>query len=112
MAEYIERLKKNEYLKGWHDALRSAYNESHSISSEEGMFRVIQLETIIGLGLSKDSPAHEIEPTADVIEIPKDATNGEVFEVVFGDSDDIIDGGCMDWYKSKYIRNAVDKEED
>lgn len=70
MAEYIERLKKNEYLKGWHDALTSALKESYSISTEDGTFRVIQEETITGLGLSKDCPIHEIEPI-DVIERSK-----------------------------------------
>ncbi len=70
MAEYIDRLKKNEYLKGWHDALTSALKESYSISTEDGTIKVIQQETIIGLGLSKDSPIHEIEPI-DVIEREK-----------------------------------------
>lgn len=83
MAEYIERLKKNEYLKGWHDALTSALKESYKITSEQGKFKVIQEETIIGLGLSKDSPIHEIEPIADVIEIPKNATNGDVIKAMF-----------------------------
>lgn len=43
---------KNEYLRGWHEALCKALNEEHSIHCEEGKFKVIQEETIIGLGLS------------------------------------------------------------
>lgn len=40
------RVAKNEYLRGWHNALCKAL--------EEGNFSVIQEETITGLGLSMD----------------------------------------------------------
>jgi hypothetical protein len=43
---------KNEYLRGWHEALCKALNEKYSIHCEEGNFNVIQEETITGLGLS------------------------------------------------------------
>ena len=46
------RVAKNEYLRGWHDALCKALNEKYSIHCEEGNFSVIQEETITGLGLS------------------------------------------------------------
>lgn len=45
---------KNEYLRGWHDALCKALSEKYSIHCKEGNFNVIQEETITGLGLSMD----------------------------------------------------------
>lgn len=48
------RVAKNEYLRGWHNALRKALSEKYSIHCEEGNFSVIQEETITGLGLSMD----------------------------------------------------------
>ena len=45
---------KNEYLRGWHEALCKALNEKYLIHCEEGNFEVIQKETIVGLGLSMD----------------------------------------------------------
>lgn len=48
------RVAKNEYLRGWHEALYKALNEKYSIHCEEGNFSVIQEETITGLGLSMD----------------------------------------------------------
>ena len=46
---------RNEYLRGWHDALSKALKESYNIHCEEGDFRVVQEETLIGLGLSAES---------------------------------------------------------
>jgi hypothetical protein len=46
------RVAKNEYLRGWHEALCKALSEKYSIHCEEGNFSVIQEETITGLGLS------------------------------------------------------------
>ena len=48
------RAAKNEYLRGWHNALCKALSEEYSIHCEEGNFTVIQEETITGLGLSMD----------------------------------------------------------
>lgn len=48
------RVAKNEYLRGWHNALCKALSEKYSIHCEEGNFNVIQEETITGLGLSMD----------------------------------------------------------
>lgn len=48
------RVSKNEYLRGWHNALCKAFCETYSIHCEEGNFSVIQEETITGLGLSMD----------------------------------------------------------
>lgn len=48
------RVAKNEYLRGWHNALCKALSEKYLIHCEEGNFSVIQEETITGLGLSMD----------------------------------------------------------
>lgn len=48
------RVAKNEYLRGWHNALCKALSERYSIHCEEGNLTVIQEETITGLGLSMD----------------------------------------------------------
>jgi len=45
---------KNEYKRGWHDAISKALEESHDISCDEGIFQVIQAETLIGLGYAID----------------------------------------------------------
>ena len=50
------RIAKNEYLRGWHDAICSALKEKYHIHCDEGDFTVIQEETLVGLGMSKDSP--------------------------------------------------------
>ncbi len=48
------RVAKNEYLRGWHNALCKALSEKYSFHCEEGNFSVIQEEAITGLGLSMD----------------------------------------------------------
>lgn len=48
------RVAKNEYLRGWHNALCKALSEKYSIHCEEGNLSVIQEETITGLELSMD----------------------------------------------------------
>jgi hypothetical protein len=47
---------KNEYKQGWCDALSMALKEAHTIHSEEGIFQVVQAETLIGLGYAIDDP--------------------------------------------------------
>lgn len=46
---------KRCYNRGWHDALSKALNEAYSIHCEEGNFKVVQSETLIGLGMSRES---------------------------------------------------------
>lgn len=46
---------KNEYKRGWQDALEKALNEAHTIYSEDGIFDVVQAETLIGLGYAIDT---------------------------------------------------------
>lgn len=43
------RVAKNEYLRGWHNALCKALSEKYLIHCEEGNFSVIQEETITGV---------------------------------------------------------------
>ena len=45
---------KNEYKRGWCDALSMALDESYTIHLEEGSFQVVQTETLIGLGYAID----------------------------------------------------------
>ena len=45
---------KNEYKRGWCDALSKALEEAHTIHSEEGIFQIIQAETLIGLRCAID----------------------------------------------------------
>ena len=45
---------KNEYKRGWCDALSKALDEAYTIHSEEGSFQVVQVETLIGLGYAID----------------------------------------------------------
>lgn len=47
---------KNEYNRGWSDALSKALDETYTIHSEEGIFQVVQAETLIGLGYAIDEP--------------------------------------------------------
>lgn len=52
---------KNEYKRGWHDALEKAFDEAHTIHSEEGSFRVVQIETLMGLDSTIDDLQTESE---------------------------------------------------
>ena len=52
---------KNEYKRGWCDALSKALKEAHTIRSEDGIFQVIQAETLIGLGYAIDELVAESE---------------------------------------------------
>ena len=62
-GQSIESIKHNEYCKGWHDAICKALDEKYSIHCEEGTFRVVQEETLIGLGMSMDEPDEPKEET-------------------------------------------------
>ena len=52
---------KNEYKRGWCDALSKALDEAHTIHFEEGSFQVVQAETLIGLGYAIDDSQAESE---------------------------------------------------
>ena len=56
--EEIERTLEfrcqNEYNRGWHDALISALKEAINVSCDGEVFKMVQVETLKGLGLSRD----------------------------------------------------------
>lgn len=58
-ADY-EFQKRNEYRRGYHDAIRKALKESFNIHCDEGNFKVVQEETLIGLGLSENEALGDI----------------------------------------------------
>ena len=51
--------QKNEYKRGWCDALSNALKETYTIHTEEGSFQVVQKETLIGLGYAIDDSQAE-----------------------------------------------------
>lgn len=52
---------KNEYKRGWCDALSKALKEAYTIHSDEGIFQIVQAETLIGLGYAVDELEAESE---------------------------------------------------
>lgn len=48
-------IAKNEYRRGWHDAITRALSEVLKIHVGNEIFDMVQKETLIGLGLSMDS---------------------------------------------------------
>lgn len=59
---------ERDYSQGWHDAITKALNEAYTITSEDGSFKVVQTETLEGLGMSMPE-----RPQGEKInEIPKD----------------------------------------
>ena len=50
---------KNAYKQGWHDAIEQALKETHSILTEEGHFRVVQEETLIGVVMAYEQVSTE-----------------------------------------------------
>lgn len=43
---------ERDYSQGWHDAITKALNEAYTITTEDGSFKVVQTETLEGLGMS------------------------------------------------------------
>ena len=43
---------EEEYKRGWRDAIQAALSETHNVHTEEGTFRVVQEETLVGVGMS------------------------------------------------------------
>ena len=54
LSEVIEDIKAEAYRKGWHDAIRKALDETHNYYTEDGVFRAIQEESLIGVGMIMD----------------------------------------------------------
>ena len=53
--------KKNEYRRGWHDAIGRALMEAYTIQTEDGCFDVVQKETLIGVGMSINPPDGDMD---------------------------------------------------
>lgn len=51
--------KTDAYKQGWHDAITTALKETHSVHTEEGHFRVVQEETLIGVGMAYEQVSME-----------------------------------------------------
>lgn len=52
--------KTDAYKQGWHDAIITALKETHSVYTEEGHFRVVQEETLIGVGMAYEPQEREV----------------------------------------------------
>ena len=61
LAEKIVNNSTNEYEQGWHDALEMALKETSSYHTEDGTFRCVQEETLIGLGMSHQESIMNLE---------------------------------------------------
>ena len=55
----IEDIKAEAYRKGWHDAICKALNETHNYYTEDGVFKAIQEESLIGVGMIMDADGKE-----------------------------------------------------
>lgn len=53
--------KTDDYIQGWHDAIATALKETHNIYTEDGPFRVVQEETLIGVGMAYEQTRTEKE---------------------------------------------------
>lgn len=51
--------KTDAYKQGWHDAITTALKETHSVHTEDGHFRVVQEETLIGVGMAYEQVSTE-----------------------------------------------------
>ena len=48
----VPPVPERDYSQGWHDAITKALNEAYTITTEDGSFKVVQTETLEGLGMS------------------------------------------------------------
>lgn len=58
-APSVSTEKTDAYKQGWHDAITTALKETHSVHTEEGHFRVVQEETLIGVGMAYEQVSTE-----------------------------------------------------
>lgn len=65
--------KTDAYKQGWHDAIITALKETHNVQTEDGVFRMVQEETLIGVGM-----AYEQEPITDRIEYGTDGNSYKI----------------------------------
>ena len=52
MIDNAPPVPERDYSQGWHDAITKALNEAYTITTEDGSFKVVQTETLEGLGMS------------------------------------------------------------
>lgn len=50
----LEEVLEEEYRRGWEDAICKALKETHDYYTEDGVFRAIQEESLIGVGMIMD----------------------------------------------------------
>ena len=58
---YSSRLWKNAYNRGWQDALARAVDEAHDVNIDGEVFKCVQVETLIGLGMSREMAIKALE---------------------------------------------------
>lgn len=51
--------RTDTYKQGWHDAITTALKETHNIRTDYGIFRVVQEETLIGVGMAYEPVSTE-----------------------------------------------------
>ena len=51
--------KTDAYKQGWHDAISMALKETHNVYTDDGVFRVVQEETLIGVGMAYEQVSTE-----------------------------------------------------
>ena len=62
---------ERDYSQGWHDAITKALNEAYTITTEDGSFKVVQTETLEGLGMSMPMPERPQEDLIKAFELLK-----------------------------------------
>ena len=72
--------KTDSYKKGWHDAIATALKETHSVHTEEGHFRVVQEETLIGVGMAYEQVSTEKTGQMSGAQHLEDIANGKFNE--------------------------------
>lgn len=53
-ATPLTKVLEEEYRRGWEDAICKALKETHDYYTEDGVFRAIQEESLIGVGMIMD----------------------------------------------------------
>lgn len=81
--------KTDDYKQGWHDAIVTALKETHSVHTEEGNFRVVQEETLIGVGMAYEQVS--TEKTGRWIFVDKAKEHARCSNCGYGDVD-LMDG--------------------
>jgi hypothetical protein len=108
------RVANNEYLRGFHNALCKALNETYSIHCDEGHFRVIQEETLVGLGMSMESALgpdaesfmNTLPSVTPQLSVPEVTALAEWIEKLTKASEDAYNKGYADGMKAQEQRKG------